>query len=278
MIDFTTLQGLTIPEGVVTQITDESGRVIWAVANDEPIVLEVEKITSDTYAGETTYEGESFILLDIYPKNAISKVKVTYGGLTKTLTFSGTNAQQVFFGSFNGVADEVETPASGALTIEGGYVAFGCGRYSKSKSGTYSCPCVTAITNFGKVEDIPAQAFDGCQLHIDKIPEGIVSIGAKAFWHNETLNYASITLPSTLQGLYLSAFAYDTTVSGDTQTSYTIRPVIITMLSSIPPALTFDADIIDAKYAQFIVPKGCGEAYKTAEDWSQYADYIVEAS
>lgn len=28
-IDFSTLQGLSIPEGVVTQITDESGRVIW---------------------------------------------------------------------------------------------------------------------------------------------------------------------------------------------------------------------------------------------------------
>ena len=29
-INFATLQGLTIPEGVVTQITDASGRVIWA--------------------------------------------------------------------------------------------------------------------------------------------------------------------------------------------------------------------------------------------------------
>lgn len=30
MIDFSTLQGLTIPEGVVTQITDASGRVLWS--------------------------------------------------------------------------------------------------------------------------------------------------------------------------------------------------------------------------------------------------------
>lgn len=29
-IDFATLQGLTIPEGVVTQITDASGRVLWS--------------------------------------------------------------------------------------------------------------------------------------------------------------------------------------------------------------------------------------------------------
>ena len=30
MIDFSTLQGLTIPEGVVTQITDASGVVLWS--------------------------------------------------------------------------------------------------------------------------------------------------------------------------------------------------------------------------------------------------------
>jgi hypothetical protein len=57
-MNFATLQGLTIPEGVVTQITDASGRVIWAVQSGEPIVLEVEKITYDTYAGETTYTDE----------------------------------------------------------------------------------------------------------------------------------------------------------------------------------------------------------------------------
>lgn len=32
MIDFSTLQGLTIPEGVVTQIADASGRVLWSAA------------------------------------------------------------------------------------------------------------------------------------------------------------------------------------------------------------------------------------------------------
>lgn len=30
MIDFSTLQGLTIPEGVVSQITDASGAVLWS--------------------------------------------------------------------------------------------------------------------------------------------------------------------------------------------------------------------------------------------------------
>lgn len=34
MIDFSTLQGLTIPEGVVTQITDASGVVLWSAEKD----------------------------------------------------------------------------------------------------------------------------------------------------------------------------------------------------------------------------------------------------
>lgn len=34
MIDFSTLQGLTIPEGVVTQITDASGVVLWSAVKE----------------------------------------------------------------------------------------------------------------------------------------------------------------------------------------------------------------------------------------------------
>ena len=126
-IDFATLQGLTIPEGVVTQI-EKDGVILWCA--NKPIILEVKKITSDTYAGETRYEGEQFIALDIYPRTSISTVKITYGGLTKTLTFNGTNAQSVYFGTLYGVSDTVSTPASGNLTIEGGCLGFAAGTYS----------------------------------------------------------------------------------------------------------------------------------------------------
>ena len=166
MIDFSTLQGLTIPEGVVTEIKDASGRVIWAVSGGK-VILEVEKITSDTYAGETTYTGEQFILLDIYPKTN-GTVKVTYGGLTKTITeTTGSsmimNATQVFFGTFNGVTDDVATPANGTLTIEGDCTHFAVGTYkSGSKSVTQYCSCVTAIVDFGCIESLGNFAFRDC--------------------------------------------------------------------------------------------------------------------
>ena len=250
MINFSTLQGLTIPEGVVTQITDASGRVIWAVKSGGKVILEVEKITSNTYAGETTYNNEQFILLDIYPKTN-GTVSITYGGLTKTITdTSGAvepNAQQVFFGTFNGMADEVETPASGTLTIEGDYVAFGCGKYKpNSKSSGDRCACVTEVDDFGTVMYIPAEAF------------GIL-VGTRC------TKLTSVTIPSNVTSIGDYAFLI---VEGE-------RTII--MLSDIPPtlgALVFG----NPGLTTFIVPKGRGEVYKTAEGFSTYADYIVEAS
>ena len=39
MIDFSTLKGLTIPEGVVKQITDSAGRVLWSASQPVTITL-----------------------------------------------------------------------------------------------------------------------------------------------------------------------------------------------------------------------------------------------
>lgn len=51
-IDFATLQGITIPEGVVTQITDASGNILWTsrVKFDEtPVDFEYTKNSDGTY-------------------------------------------------------------------------------------------------------------------------------------------------------------------------------------------------------------------------------------
>lgn len=39
-MNFATLKGLTIPEGVVTQITDASGRVIWKLSNGSVVIFD----------------------------------------------------------------------------------------------------------------------------------------------------------------------------------------------------------------------------------------------
>ena len=197
-MNFATLKGLTIPEGVVTQIADASGRVLWKLETSKPVILQVEKITSDTYAGETAYTGEQFILLDIYPKTN-GTVKVTYGGLTKTITdTSGAeepNAQKVFFGTFNGVSDSVATPVSGELIIEGGYSNFAAGGYVKNSKVTVPeyCGCITGVVEWGNVSSIGNQAFRSCtSLALTSLPSGITSIGDYAFDECTNVNIANI--------------------------------------------------------------------------------------
>lgn len=50
MIDFSTLKGLTIPEGAVKQITDASGRVIWSAVKNAKVTItsECNGINGDT--------------------------------------------------------------------------------------------------------------------------------------------------------------------------------------------------------------------------------------
>lgn len=210
-IDFTTLQALEIPEGGVTQIEDASGSVLW-MANGGKVILEVEKITSNTYAGETTYENEEFILFDIYPKTNRT-VSVTYGGLTKTITdTSGAeepNAQQVFFGTFNGVSDGVATPASGTLTIEGDCSAFACSAYDKSSKDIIKprCGCVTAVKHWGGAPYIADNAFYNCDgLTSITIPSSVASIGAGAF--NTCDGLTSITIPKNVKTIGDTAFYF----------------------------------------------------------------------
>lgn len=224
MINFATLKALAIPEGNVTRITDASGRVLWKESgveeNVEPAVLEVAKITSDTIVGETTYTGEEFILLDIYPQ-PYATVSVTYGGLTKTITdtsgVENPNAQRVFFGTFNGVTDDVATPASGTLVIQGRIQAFGVGQYKTTAAikNTFTyCNCITGVSSFGDVQYIPGYAFWECSdLAITDLPDGITSIGGYAFYDCKSVCITSF--PEGLSSIDAKAFYMDTTQNRD---------------------------------------------------------------
>lgn len=186
-------------------------RLFFAPESGAPVILEVEKVTGDTYANDTTYSAEEFILLDIYPKTG-GTVKVTYGGLTKTITdTSGAdtpNAQEVFFGTLYGVSDSVETPTSGELTISGDYYAFGCGAYigSKKKLPTYS-PFVTSVIELAEITTIPSHAFYNCdKIESVDIPDSVTSIGDSAFYgcENIMVNY----IPGSVTSIDKSAFEF----------------------------------------------------------------------
>lgn len=252
-MNFANLTGLSDSYGNVTQIADAAGNVLWKLETNKPVILEVEKITSDTYAGETAYTGEQFILLDIYPKTN-GTVNITYGGLTKTITdTSGAaepNAQKVFFGTFNGVSDSVTTPGSGTLTIEGDYCAFGAGTYQTQKAGYAYCgAAIKQVIDWGEnISTIPSRAFQNSTITNITIPATITKMGDSCFTNCNSLAVVTLlpTIPPTLSGIL--GFPWE---------SFTEKYVALEMI---------------------VVPKGCGNAYKTATQWSSHASVIVEAS
>jgi hypothetical protein len=246
MIDFATLQGLTIPEGVVTKI-ESGGVVLWARSDGGKIVMEAKTVTATTYAGETSYGSEVFLLLDVYPKTN-GTVSVTYGGLTKTITdTSGAaepNAIQVFFGTFNGVSDGVETPATGTLTIEGDYRGVSIGSYASDSKGTAKrCSCIKAIKSLGAIEFIPAEAFYNCgdsswsdkvYTYLD-IPEGVKEIGDAAFDGFSSIKRVSI--PSSVERIgenpWRSLYIYvESFTLSDKNANYTLNDNCLIELST----------------------------------------------
>lgn len=298
-MNFATLQGLTIPEGVVTQIADASCRVLWSAVKmiEDRAVLTVAKQTATTYVGETSYANESFILLDIYPVSG-GTVNVTYGNLTKTITdTSGAekpNAQQVYFGTFNGMSDSVETPASGTLTIEGNFYAYGIGsygEYANKSSGGYS-PFITGISEFGEyITDIPFRAFYKCTgLTSVTIPNSVTSIGARAFY--ECTGLTSVTIPNSVTTISEETFSYcyglisvtipESVTSIESRAFFLPAGVLnkstITILSATPATIAESVFVQLSDSFKIVVPTGCGDTYKAADGWSDYADYIVEAS
>ena len=222
-IDFAKLVGLQIPVDSVmkgvTQIEDLNGRVLWMAVDTEKIVLDVAKTTSDTYAGGTTYTGESFVLLDVGPKKN-GTVRITYGNLTKTITDTSgeetPNLQSVWFGTFNGASDSVETPERGRLTIEGDCYTFGNGQYATGKlfTGHYTGN-IKAVISFGKTTEICARAFtfngmiggtatNQFSMERVKIPSGIMRVGVEAFKGCESIT--SVVISETVEEIGLLAF------------------------------------------------------------------------
>ena len=58
MIDFATLQGLTIPEGVVAKIEDAAGNVLWRAGVSEAALLNMGNSAEATCINEVPCEDE----------------------------------------------------------------------------------------------------------------------------------------------------------------------------------------------------------------------------
>ena len=115
----------------------------------------------------------------------------------------------------------------------------------------------------GKLTDIGGNAFSRTAIKTVQIPNSVRLIGISAF--DRCANLTSITIGTGVTSIGGTAFS-------------TCLIKTITMLPTSPPRLSSTTAFRENPIEQIIVPVGCAEAYKTATNWSEYADYIVEAT
>ena len=126
-----------------------------------------------------------------------------------------------------------------------------------------NCSGLTSVTIGNSVTSIGGDAFANCyNLTSVTIPDSVTSIGEGAFSYCSGLT--SVTIPESVTSI--GSWAFDS-CSGLTS---------ITMLPTNPP--TLGSDVIPSNVTTITVPVGCGNTYKTAAGWSDYADKIVEAT
>ena len=180
-----------------------------------------------------------------------------------------TESKKLILGCSNSVI-----PADGSVTYIGNY-AF-----------SY-CSGLTSVTIPDRVTSIGESAFNGCSgLTSLIIPDSVTYIGSSAFADCSSLTSVTIgsgvtsIIPYTFQNC--SGLTSVTIPSNVTSIGYEVFEscwglTSVTMLPTIPPKLR-ENYVFQSNVMTITVPVGCGNAYKTAEGWSTYADKIVEAT
>lgn len=85
MIDFSTLKGLSIPEGVVKQITDANGRVLWSAS--KPVNIHVTR--NPAFSTDSTYANIA-INGQVYDGSVDADVTVDAGSVIRCYVQTNT--------------------------------------------------------------------------------------------------------------------------------------------------------------------------------------------
>lgn len=148
-----------------------------------------------------------------------------------------------------------------------------------SKLGQYFSKTLTELSaeDFGNLTEISSSFENNYYLTKVTIPDTITTLGTNAF--NMAAYLENLTIPAsvTFIGTYALGIGF-----------YANETVTLTFLGTTPPTLStigglwcvygekgqYSAMPID----KIIVPNGCADAYKSATNWSSFADIIEEAT
>ena len=137
---------------------------------------------------------------------------------------------------------------------------------SIGNSAFYNCRSLTTVNIPSGITSIPLQCFTNCySLTSIEIPSGVTTINSSAFQNCSGLT--EVVIPSSVAGINFAAFA---NCSGLTS---------IKMESATPPTLpnpstSFAQPFDNTNNCPIYVPAESVNTYKTATNWSEYADRI----
>lgn len=104
MMDFSTLQGLTIPEGNVTQITDAAGQVLWELSKKVKITLNTtssQNMGSMTHSELGSLNRWSNVTYEVSPGSTLTFLFKNESDEGNSITEKViVNGSQVYSGSF----------------------------------------------------------------------------------------------------------------------------------------------------------------------------------
>lgn len=132
------------------------------------------------------------------------------------------------------------------------------------------CESLTSIEIPNSVKNITGAFSDCTSLTRISFAEGsqLTEFGAGVV--SNCVSLSSIEIPSSVTRI--DNYALDGMGSSSNKTTIIIH-------ATVPPALTDIFSSLEiSNPSQIIVPKGCGNAYKSAAGWSSYANLIVEAT
>ena len=287
----------------IVEVDSPNNVILYSTNNDSPIELNEIKSQSafnqiplahSCYCGNCLIVFENIItsiceeafdwcknLTNItIPNDVISIGDGSFAGCNSLTHISIPNSvisigEDAFFGCENltyiTIPDSVTSIGGGAFCSCNRLIAF----YGKFASDDNRCLVIDGVLNSfapsgltsytipDNVTSIGNYAFDACSsLTSVIIPDSVISIGYCAFYKCSSLT--SVTIPDSVTSIGNYAF-----FSCSSLTSVSCKP-------ATPPTLgntsVFDDNATGRK---FYVPAASVDAYKTAENWSEYADAIV---
>ena len=259
---------VTITENGTTEVNATDGKVMTKVAITVDIAIDNNKIlqiisrtitelTANDLKGLTSIGDYAFYYCSILTSITIPNSVTSIGSYAFYYCYKLTSVTIGNSVTSIGVRAFYYCDSLTSITIPDSVTSIGSDVF-------WSCSELASVTIGNSVTSISSNMFRNCtKLRNITIPDSVTSIGGEAFYNCSSLT--SITIPDSVTSIGSSAFR-----GCDKLTS-------VIILATTPPTIqssTFMSNTIE----KIVVPKGTGDVYKAATNWSTFASKIEEAS